>query len=33
MAGLMHVTGMGYKKPRITRSNYRQEILMKNAGL
>ena len=33
MAGLMHVTGMGYKKPRITKSNYRQEILMKNAGL
>ena len=33
MAGLMHVTGVGHKKPRITKTNYRQEILMKNAGL
>ena len=33
MAGMMQVSGMGYKNPRITASNYRQEILMKNAGL
>ena len=33
MGSLMQVSGMGYKKPRTTKTNFRQEILMKNAGL
>ncbi len=33
MSGLMRISGFGYKQPRLTKANYRQEILLKNIGI
>ena len=33
LSGLMEVTGMGHKTPRMTRVNYLQDMLLKNAGI
>ena len=33
LSGLMEVSGMGHKTPRMTGMNYLQEMLLKNAGI
>lgn len=33
MCGMMRISGYGYKNPRLTKTNYRQGILLKSVGL
>ena len=33
MSGIMQISDGTYKRPRMTKSNYRQDILMRNAGI
>ncbi len=33
MGGLMRISGFGLKNPRLTKTNYRQDILLKSVGL